>query len=89
MAFDTKQPFFSRDLEKLAEEVRGLGFRESKLEADRRRVLSCAGQTPWIDEFGRPYHPLSREEILNGMRTWEVAKDNFSKLFSSMKEWTS
>jgi|SRR5271157_1506326 len=89
IAFDTKQPFFSQDLEKVIQQVRQLGFRESKIEADLRRILSSAHQTPWIDEFGRAYHPLTREEILDGMKCWEVVRDNFAMLFSSMREWTS
>jgi hypothetical protein len=89
MAFDTKQPFFSQDLRKTIEQVRQLGLRESKIEADLRRILSCAYRTPWIDEFGRAYHPLTREEILDGMKRWEVTRDNFAKLFSLIRQWAS
>jgi len=88
-AFDTKQPFFSQDLEKLVEQARHLGFRETRIQADLRRVFSCAHRTPWIDEFGTAYHPLTREEILDGMKSWEIAKVNFSSLFSIMKELVS
>lgn len=89
LAFDTKQPFFSQDLGRLVEKVRELGFRESRIEADLRRVLSCAYQTPSIDEFGRACHPLTRSEILAGMKNCEVGRSNFSKLFSFIREWTS
>jgi hypothetical protein len=89
IAFDNKQPFFSQDLQRAIQQVRQLGLRESKIEADLRRILSTAHQTPWIDEFGKAYHPLTREEILDGMKRWEMAQDNFSRLFSLMKEWTS
>ncbi|MBI4964560.1 MAG: hypothetical protein HY913_14880 [Desulfomonile tiedjei] len=89
MAFDTKQPFLSEDLEKLVQQVRQLGFRESKIEADLRRIVSSAYQTPWINEFGRAYHPLTRAEILDGMKNSEMMRDNFERFFSLIKEWTA
>jgi hypothetical protein len=46
LAFDSRQPFFSQDLETLVKEIRQIGFRESKIEADLRHVISCAYQTP-------------------------------------------
>jgi hypothetical protein len=89
MAFDTKQPFFSHDLKEAIEQALQIGFRQSKIEADLRRIFSSAYQTPWIDEFGKSYHPLTRQEILDGMSRSEIARDNFSKLFSLIKEWTA
>ena len=44
MAYDTKQPFLSHDLENLVQQIRKLGLRESKIEADLRRIVSTARQ---------------------------------------------
>jgi len=88
LAFDSKQPFFSGDLETLVKQIRQIGFRESKIEADLRHVISCAYQTPWEDEFGKAYHPLTREEILEGMKQCEVHRKNHDKFFDMIRELT-
>ncbi len=88
-AFDTKQPFFSHDLEKIIQEAPQLGLRKSKVEADLRGIFSAAHQVPWIDEFGRAYRPLTRDEILSAMRNCEMIRDNFVKFYSLIKELTS
>ena len=85
IAYDTRQPFFSRELETLVQQMRNLAFRESRIEADLRRIVCTARQIPWMDEFGKAYYPLTRVEILDGMKNWEMIRDNFVKFFSFVK----
>jgi hypothetical protein len=66
-----------------------IGARPTKLDADLRRILSCASRDIWIDEFGRRYHPLTRDEILDGLKSLSAARDNFAKLMVLMRDLSS
>lgn len=85
-SIDNKQPFISIELQRLREQMTVAGARATKLEADFRRLESAAYGTIWTDEFGRQYHPLSRREVIEGLKRNEIAGDNFRKFAASVDE---
>jgi len=86
-SIDSKQPFISNDLEQLRAVMESLGFaRKSKLDADFRKITAAANGEIWTDEFGQKYHPLTREDVLDGFEKINVMKANFERLSKVFKE---
>ena len=67
--------------------MESLGFaRKSKLDADFRKITAAANGEIWTDEFGQKYHPLTREDVLDGFEKINVMKANFERLSKVFKE---
>jgi hypothetical protein len=87
ISFDTKKPFVSEELERLVSMCRKIGApSEMKLLADLRRLDSTAYGTAWTDETGQQFHPLTRDDILEGIERVELPKANLAKLNKALEE---
>ncbi len=88
LSFDSKQPVISIRLKQLRSEMEKNGFtRKSKLKADFRKIESVAKDQPWTDEFGQKYYPLTRDEILDGLKMEEISKKNIDMVANVFEDF--
>lgn len=88
-SIDQKQLFISAELEDLREKMRQIGMRAEQLEIDFRKIESAGNQTPFSDEHGHEYYPLTREAVVQGLRQVDVADENFKKMAAILQESAS
>jgi hypothetical protein len=89
ISYDTKEPFISTKLQSLRADMEKEGFvRKSKLDSDFRRVRSVAKREVFIDEFGDEQQPLTRDQIVNGIKSIDVLMENMDKLAKAISALT-
>ncbi|HEU5234472.1 MAG TPA: hypothetical protein VFU50_16550 [Terriglobales bacterium] len=85
-SFDSREPFFSERLLTLRPEVEKAGRKSSKTENDWRIITAAGHRSSWTDESGEIHEPLTREEILDGLRQTEIVRQNLDLISSSFHQ---
>lgn len=85
-SYDSREPFFSERLMALRPEVEKSGRRHSKTQNDWRIITAAGRRTSWTDENGEVHEPLTREEILDGLRQTEMIKQKLDLISSSFRQ---
>jgi hypothetical protein len=85
---DSKDPYISNELRNLRAEMEMLGTTDKKkLDSDFKRIRATGIGEPWEDEFGITYEPLTREEVLAGIKETDMMKENFKKVSIILREF--
>ncbi len=87
MSYDSRQPFESKQLIELRQQIAGLRSL-TKLETDQREIVAAANQLPFEDEFGAKIQPPDRDSILAGLSELEIARKNMKLLKNAILQAT-
>jgi len=85
---DSKDIYISNELRNLRAEMEMLGSADKeKLDNDFKRIRATGIGESWEDEFGIKYKPLTREEVLAGIKETDMMKENFKKVSNIFREF--
>lgn len=87
VSISSRRPFESTELKSLREQMQKQGLMaKAKLDSDIRKLKGAANGTATINEQGVEYAPLTREDVLQGLKNVDMVDENFRRMAAVLQE---